>query len=79
VIGCPASGCSYRPQGVYNCPLYKTSLKAGTLSTTRHSTNFVVSLPIPTTLNEDHWIRRGCAMLCLLDEEDREGGTKEEE
>jgi dynein heavy chain, axonemal len=56
---------SYQPQGVYNCPLYKTSLRAGTLSTTGHSTNFVVSLPIPTTLNEDHWIRRGCAMLCM--------------
>jgi dynein heavy chain, axonemal len=59
---------TYAPQNVYNCPLYKTSLRAGTLSTTGHSTNFVVSLPIPTSLNEDHWIRRGCAMLCMLDE-----------
>lgn len=58
----------YHPTNVYNCPLYKTSLRAGTLSTTGHSTNFVVSLPVPTSQGEDHWIRRGCAMLCMLDE-----------
>lgn len=58
----------YNPKGVYNCPLYKTSLRAGTLSTTGHSTNFVVALPIPTNLDQDHWIRRGCAMLCMLDD-----------
>jgi dynein heavy chain, axonemal len=59
---------NYHPTNVYNCPLYKTSLRAGTLSTTGHSTNFVVSLPVPTSRGEDHWIRRGCAMLCMLDE-----------
>ena len=58
----------YNPENVYNCPLYKTSIRAGTLSTTGHSTNFVVALPIPTMLPENHWVRRGCAMLCMLDE-----------
>lgn len=59
---------SYKPEGVYDCPLYKTSIRAGTLSTTGHSTNFVVSLPVPTAMGQDHWIRRGCAMLCMMDD-----------
>lgn len=64
----PVIAADYNPQSVYNCPLYKTSIRAGTLSTTGHSTNFVVALPIPSKEVENHWIRRGCAMLCMLDE-----------
>ena len=64
----PVVAADYNPVSVYNCPLYKTSLRAGTLSTTGHSTNFVVALPIPTNKEQDDWIRCGCAMLCMLDE-----------
>ena len=64
----PVIAADYKPIAVYDCPLYKTSIRAGTLSTTGHSTNFVVALPIPSLRNQDHWIRRGCAMLCMNDE-----------
>ena len=35
----------------YNCPLYKTSSRKGTLSSTGHSTNFVMFLDLKT--NQD--------------------------
>ncbi|CCW67051.1 unnamed protein product [Phytomonas sp. Hart1] len=55
------------PEGtVYECPLYKTISRAGTLSTTGHSTNFVLSVEVPTTVDPTHWVRRGVAMLCAL-------------
>jgi len=52
----------------YSCPLYKTSLRAGVLSTTGLSTNFVLHVATPSKEAPAHWVCRAAAMLCMLND-----------
>jgi dynein heavy chain len=62
--------------GIYRCPVYKELSRRGTLSTTGHSTNFVMWIEMPSNradgLNNDgkvdqlEWAKGGVAMFCSL-------------
>jgi len=52
--------------GIYHCPLYKVVSRAGTLSTTGHSTNFVMFIELKTVEEQDHWIVAGLAAFLAL-------------
>eukprot|EP01017_Pseudomicrothorax_dubius_P033097 TRINITY_DN4395_c0_g1_i1.p1 TRINITY_DN4395_c0_g1~~TRINITY_DN4395_c0_g1_i1.p1 ORF type:complete len:260 (+),score=59.27 TRINITY_DN4395_c0_g1_i1:104-883(+) len=62
-------------EGIYNCPVYKVLSRAGTLSTTGHSTNFVMFMDLPIPPSRDAkdprdaksvWIKAGVAIFLAL-------------
>lgn len=51
---------------VYECPIQKTLARYGTLSTTGHSTNFVMMIDIPTKDSNTKWTMAGVAAFLSL-------------
>ena len=63
----PLTGPGGSPRHQYNWPVYRTATRAGTLSTTGHSTNYVLTVQLLSEKDPSHWIRRGVALLCETD------------
>jgi len=70
MIPCEVSKDPTDKKSMYTSPVYKTSERKGTLSTTGHSTNFVMPLmlPIAKQHSEKYWTKRGVACLTQLDD-----------
>ena len=54
------------PQGHYVCPLYKTVVRKGILSSLGQSTNFITAIELPSALPTSFWIQQGAALVCAL-------------
>jgi len=52
--------------GMFRCGIYKELNRRGTLSTTGHSTNFVLSVQVPTKDPPKKWVKAGVALFCAL-------------
>ena len=46
----------------------ETNIRAGTLSTTGHSTNHVCNFDLPSGRDAGHWIRRGAALIAMTND-----------
>lgn len=61
---------NYKPPttGIYNCPTYKVLSRWGQLSTTGHSTNFVIMIECPIAEDdvEERWTLAGVALFLAL-------------
>uniref|UniRef100_A0A3Q3EKF3 Dynein axonemal heavy chain 3 n=1 Tax=Labrus bergylta TaxID=56723 RepID=A0A3Q3EKF3_9LABR len=64
----PGEMSKFKHEDIYVSPVYKTSARRGTLSTTGHSTNYVMSIELPSDKPQKHWVNRGVACLCQLDD-----------
>jgi len=74
----PQVGRKMPTEGIYSCPCYKTTVRAGLLSTTGHSTNFVLMVEVPSKepcsgnfhkyveTFSAHWIKRAVALFTTL-------------
>eukprot|EP00995_Heteronema_vittatum_P007883 NODE_3042_length_712_cov_11.019608_g2149_i0.p1 GENE.NODE_3042_length_712_cov_11.019608_g2149_i0~~NODE_3042_length_712_cov_11.019608_g2149_i0.p1 ORF type:complete len:222 (+),score=87.03 NODE_3042_length_712_cov_11.019608_g2149_i0:55-666(+) len=54
------------PPNHYVCPLYKTTVRRGNLSSLGQSTNFILAVELPSEQPSDYWVQKGAALVCSL-------------
>ena len=63
-----ASGRGLAGPCIYDCPLYKTSARQGTVSTTGQSSNLVIIVQLPAHGEPGAWVLQGTCLLCQTDD-----------
>ena len=54
------------PQGSHRIPLYRTTIRAGVISSLGASSNFILNIEAATDKTADYWILKGAACCCAL-------------
>lgn len=52
----------------HSMPLYRTNDRRGCITTTGHSTNYIMNIALNTAKLSKHWTIRGVAALCQLND-----------
>jgi len=64
----PSSSVYKNDFDLYVCPVYRTPERRGTLSTTGHSTNYVMDIELPSRCEPSKWVKRGTAIVLATEE-----------
>ena len=48
----------------YDCPVYLTQERRKKIATYSYSQNHVINIIVPAAKPDDHWLKRGVALVC---------------
>ncbi|KPI86557.1 putative dynein heavy chain [Leptomonas seymouri] len=57
-----------KPENYHAVPLYRTTVRAGIISSLGASSNYVLSVEMPSVDGSDYWLLKGAACVCALNQ-----------